>query len=253
MAIEQVKGRYVSLLQTMGKSALAALFPSDFEVYVTALELVDSNERTVEYFVFPLNPTAISESENQILSIRKTAGGISTTSTETYMPTIINMSGDFGRKFKILVGTTNIDFQAFNYSQTGNKDDTSFNHPLFDNTVKTGYGCIKILERIIKKSNKLDQNGKPYFLYLYNLSFGKVYLVKCIAQPTFSCSMDRNMIWSYSIQFQTLAELSQIKNKNETKSNLKLLGFSQIQKSLNVALGSVNTTILHQTPAVVKP
>ena len=237
MSLESTKEKAFGLFKTMGKSALAALFPNDFEVYITALELVDSNEKTTDYFLFPLNPQSISESENQIVNIKKTAGGISTTSTETFMPTIINMAGNFGRKFKILIGQNIVDFQAFFFSE--NKFQSS--PQTFNDTIKNGYGCIKILEKIIKKSNQLDQNGKPYFLYLYNLSFGKVYLVKCINQPTFSSSMEQNMIWQYNVQFQTLAELGQITNRNAIKSNLQLLAFSQIQKALNKTMGDVVT------------
>jgi len=246
MGLEQVKGTAFTLLQTMGRQALASLYPDDFEVYITALELVDSNEKTVDYFVFPVNPQSITESENQIVSIKKTAGGISTLSTETYMPTMINLVGDFGRKFKILVGKNVVDFQGYNFSEKLGTDKVV---QVLSDTVKTGYGCTKVLEKMIKKSNQLDQNGKPYFLYLYNLNFGKVYLVKCIGQPTFTCNMEKNMIWQYNIQFQTLASLDQIKNKNQNKSNLKLLGYSQIQKSLNVIFGKMSTTLLHENPA----
>lgn len=238
MSLEQSKAQALSMIKSIGKGALSALFPNDFECYITAIELVDSSEKTTDYFLFPLNPTSISESENQILNIRKTAGGISTLSTDTFMPSIINLSGNFGRKFKVLIGNNLVDFKAFNFSEnTFSKVSKTFN-----DTVKTGYGCIKILERIIKKSNQLDQNGQPYFLYLYNLNFGKVYLVKCIGQPTFSCNIDKNMIWDYNIQFQTLSELNNIKDKNEKNSNLKLLGISSIQKALNATLGNVMQT-----------
>src|SRR3989304_7996208 len=104
MSLEQTKQRYLSLISTIGKSAVGALYPDEFAVWITALELVDSSEKTTDYFLFPLNPTSISESENQIVNIKKTAGGISTISTETFMPSIINLSGNFGRKFKVLIG-----------------------------------------------------------------------------------------------------------------------------------------------------
>lgn len=234
MSLQLVKDKQSSLRKTLGSEVMASLFPNDFEVYISALELVDSNEKTADYFLFPLNPTNISESENQILSIKKTAGGISTLSTEMFMPTIINLVGDFGRKFKILIGRNIVNFKAFNFSEALNNDNTK----TFNNAIKTGYGCIKVLEKIIKKSNRLDNDGKPYFLYLYNLSFGKTYLVKCIGQPTFSCNIEKNMIWNYNVQFQTLAELGQIKGKNELLSNLKQLAFSNIQKGLNTVLNN---------------
>jgi hypothetical protein len=237
MSVESVKNRFVSSLSTIGRGVLSSLYPSEIECYITALELVDSQNKTADYLLFPLNPSSISESENQILNIKKTAGGISTTSTETFMPSVINLAGDFGRKFKILVGASFVDFAAYNFSEGHNlKRDN-----IFDQTIKTGYGVIKLLEKIIKKSNQLDQYGQPYFMYLYNLNFGRVYLVKCIGQPTFQSSLDKNMIWSYNIQFQTLAELSQIRDDG-VNSNLKLFAFSQIQKTLNNVVGQISTT-----------
>jgi len=243
MSLQIARDRRLQLKRTLGSEVMASLFPNDFEVYITGLELIDSNEKTVDYFLFPLNPTSISESENQILNIKKTAGGISTLSTEMYMPTMINLVGDFGRKFKILIGRNIIDFKAFNFSQSLGFNQIDNDSKEFNNTIKTGYGCIKVLERIIKKSNRLDQDGKPYFLYLYNLSFGKTYLVKCVGQPTFASSIEKNMIWSYNIQFQTLAEVGQIKGKNEKLSNLKQLGFSKIQTGLNVTLNKIKVYI----------
>lgn len=242
MSVEQVKGQLFSQIKTIGKNVLAALYPDELELYITALELVNSDGKTVEYFLFPLNPTSISESQNQILNIRKTAGGISTISTETFMPSTINLSGDFGRKLKILSGHSLSDFKAFTFSEKPYPTST------FSNSVKTGYGCIKILKKIIEKSSQLDENGKPYSLYLYNLNFGDIYLVKCINQPTYSCNIERNMIWQYNITFQTLARIDQIKDLNQNMSNLKLLLFSQIQKSLNVALANVSNASFHKNP-----
>lgn len=239
MSTEATKNRFFYLNNTIGRSAVSAMFPNDIETYITILELVDGSDRVVEYFLFPINPSSISEDHTQIINIKKTAGGISTTSTNTFMPKVINLQGDFGRKFKILIGGDYINFSAFNFSQQLVKN---FNNNVFSNTIKTGYGCIKILQRIIEKSNQLDKNGSPYFLHLYNLSFGTSYLVKCIGQPTFSCNVEKNMIWQYQMQFQALAPLDQMENHNDL-SNLKQLGISLIQKGLNNALASIQSSL----------
>lgn len=239
MSTEAAKDRFLFLKSTIGRSAVASMFPNDIEVYITVLELVDGSDRVVEYFLFPTNPNSISESIPQIRNVKKTAGGISVTSTNTFKPRIIDLQGDFGRKFKILVGAEMINFSAFNFSQQLRKN---FNNKVFSNTVKTGYGCIKVLERIIEKADQLDMDGHPHFLHLYNLSFGTSYLVKPIGQPTFSQTMDKNMIWSYQVQFQALAPLDQMENYNEL-GNLKQLGFSLIQKNLNNSLASIQSAL----------
>lgn len=239
MAGEVEQEKYLSLRNSLGGQALAALYPNDFEVYITAIELVDSADKVTDYFLFPLNPSEISKSTLQIQSIKKTALGISTVSTSTYQPSIITMSGNFGKKLKILVNQDLIDFNAFNFSEQFKKN---AQQNVFSNTVKTGYGCLKILERIIEKSKQLDQYGNPYFLHLYNLSFGDAFLVKVIGEPSFNDNLDKNMIWSYNIKFQTLAPLNQLENYNKN-SNLKQLGISVIQKGLNIVASNVTTSL----------
>lgn len=223
----------------MGMAALAALYPDDFELYLFALELLDSQNKVVEYFLFPINPSAVSKSTSQLVNIKKTAGGINAISTDTYQPSVVSLSGNFGRKFKILLGADYINFSAFSFSEQSRKNKQN---NVFSNTVKTGYGCIKILERIITKSSQFDSKGNPYSLNFYNLSFGDSHLVKVIGEPVFDTSLDKNMIWAYNFKMMTLASLDQLSNYDEF-SNLKLLAFSTVQKSLNGILSNVEATL----------
>lgn len=237
--LSDTKATAIRTILSSGKDVFGALYPDDQEVYITALELVDSANNVADYFLWPLNPVSISKSENQIVSIKKTAGGISALSTETYMPSIVNLVGDFGRKFKILIGHDYVDFSAYNFSELMGADKANTQ---FSPYVKTGYGCIKILQKMIRKSNQLDQYGKPYFLYLYNLSFGESYLVKCTGQPNFSQNIEKNMIWQYNIQFETLASLDNVQNINKF-SNLKTFEFSAVQKNVNAIFGDALTAV----------
>lgn len=244
MSLEITKKRFNNLLTTVGRATVGTLFPDDFELYITALELVDSDKNVVEYFIFPLNPISISETHPQITTVKKTAAGISSVSMNTFFPTMITLNGDFGRKFKILIGNELINFQAFSLSEQLKKTGNNFKNQIFSNTIKTGYGCIKILERIMKKSTQLDSKNQPFSLHLYNLSLGNSYLVKVIGQPTISLSIEKNMIPSYNITFQTLGLLNQI-NKDSLRSTARLVAFAIIQNTINSNLNKLKSTILN--------
>ena len=239
MSIQQIDNIYKSMIPRIGRNAIAAIYPKDFELYITALELVNATGDVVEYFIFPINPVSIVKMEPQLTNIVKTAGGVVSTSIQTFIPCDITMQGNFGKKFKFLVGQTFISFQAFSMSEIINKNISGANNQIFSDTIKTGYGCIKILQRIIQKHNQLDNFGVPYTLNLYNLSLGESYIVKVINQPTFTMSMDKNMIWEYSIQFKALAPLDQMSSDPSSLSNLKLLAASTIQKGVNEQLNNI--------------
>lgn len=214
MATEEEKQRRNNLLRSVGRRGLQAIFPNDFEVYFTALELVDSNDKIVEYFAFPLNPNQINESEAQITKVQKTNAGITTFSTSTFVPVNININGNFGRRFKALYQPKQnaTIFSGVNYTEEvtariGGLDFNSF--------IKTGYGCIKLLDKIAKLSNQLDDRGNPMKLFFYNLSLGNAYIVN-IDSISFTQSMESNMIWNYNLSMTAVAPLSQVKSVGET-------------------------------------
>ena len=71
MALNSIIERQRSLLTSIGRAGLNALFPNDFEFYMVALELVDSESRTIEYFSFPILPSNIREQSTPITNIKK--------------------------------------------------------------------------------------------------------------------------------------------------------------------------------------
>ena len=51
MAIETARRRYNDLVNTVGRSTIHAIFPTDIEVYLMALELTTSAGETINYFL----------------------------------------------------------------------------------------------------------------------------------------------------------------------------------------------------------
>ena len=69
--------RYREFVRTIGKSALSAIYPNDFEFYVCALELVEEGkESPIDYFVFPIQPSSIQKSESTRVNIKTSMSGI---------------------------------------------------------------------------------------------------------------------------------------------------------------------------------
>lgn len=115
--------------------------------------------------------------------------------------------------------------------------------PTFDATVKTGYGAIKILQRICNESSKLDWRGNPRRLYFYNLALSEQYL--CIVPNgglTLSQTYESNMIWNYSLNLSILANLEDLKSEAEIKQSASvLLQSSAIQKGVTGLVKDLST------------
>lgn len=254
-----ITNKAIGAATELGKAALSALYPNDFEAYLMAIELTDSNDKTIDYFTFPVMPEGITKREPKRTSVKKTSAGTTVLTSPSFVPQEINIQGDFGRYFKILLGTGvayadsadkskySVKAGKYELSQinegTNSKRGLMLSFPSFDMNVKNGYGAIKILKAIISKSNGLDSTGKPFKLYFYNMAFGESYLVT-VPQGglTVSQQQGKNMIWRYSLTLTILAPLSQ--SKGESKGNLvSSLTSAAIQKGVNDIVKSV-TNIL---------
>lgn len=232
-----------TFIQDLGKGALNIAYPNEFEVYMCALEVQDQVGNTLQYFIFPVMPSSIDEVNTPITNIRKTAQGIVVLSSTSFNPTDINLTGSFGRKFRILLGKTQSDLVSGFKVNIGNlsTDGNGNNTPVqFSANIKTGYGCIKILQDIIDQVNTIDTSGVKK-LILYNLALGNNYIV----EPTslrFSQSQDSNMIWNYSLQLKSVMPLDAFltdKELQERRARLNLLGVTQ--KSLNTSMSKIKT------------
>lgn len=248
MSLDSVKRSFVDKLGSLGKVGLNGLYPKDFELYVFALELVNSKGDTEEYFLFPINPSNFEESAPANTSVVKTMGGIVTIDSNTFDPVDIMMSGNFGQKFKALIGGELIDFGALSYSSKAgvfspSKANGTFKETIFNSKIKTGYGCIKLLQTIVEKSRGLDQFNKPYSLYLYNLALGNNYLAK-VLNLTFKQDMSSNKIWNYTLQIKGIGTMESIQGVRSQKALSVSLGFTKIvQGGANVALGKAKNLL----------
>lgn len=239
--------KYDNLTASVGQAGLNALFPMDFEYYLIALELLTSNNETIDYFAFPVSPQNISQSEPQLTNIKKTANGIVSLSTSTFVPKDINLSGDFGRKFKLLLqNKTSINFSAFKFSGILKKEQiqnvfNSFRQAAFDPSIKTGYGCLKYLQAIVDKSTATDDSGNSFKLYFYNPIFGDSFLVE-VVNFEMKMSMDKNRIGSYSLQLRAIAPLNSINSVN-SKSMIRNLVVSNLQKTGNTIVNNIRKSL----------
>lgn len=248
MSVQALKKQFISKVGVLGKVGLNSLYPNDFELYVFALELVNSKGDTEEYFIFPVNPSNFEESSQSNTTVTKTMSGVVTLSSESFNPVDIMISGTFGRRFKMLIGGDLIDFSALSYSTksglfSAQKAGQKFKKSIFNSRIKSGYGSCKVLEAIVKKSHALDQYSKPYSLYLYNLALGNNYLAKAL-NITFKQDMSTNGIWNYTLSLKGLGNLDSIDGGKSLKSlSASLATSSVIQGASNVALNKATSLL----------
>ena len=238
-----INRRAFEMATELGQSVLHQIYPKDFEYYMIALELVDGAGDTIDYFAFPVLPSSITKTENKRISIKKAYKSTLILTSSSFVPQDISLRGNFGRKFKILVGTkeilSGVAFAAstkngiFELSQLSNNEVITETNQ-FSNYVKTGYGATKLLQSIIHKSDGSDQNG-PYRLYLYNFALGESYLVVAPSKALVLEQNDSNMnmIWNYALNLTIVAPLDLVKGTVELTSNRKILEANVVQNSVN--------------------
>lgn len=226
-----------------GRSILHTLFPNDFELYMMALELTTFEGDTIDFFTFPVMPSQISKSEIHRTNVKKGLRGITIINSDSSTPSEISIRGNFGRSFKFLFnqgGSNPGVIKAIRYanaSGVGSVEDVNSNiidiRPSFSPDLKTGFGCIKILQSIISKSQG-HENGKSFRLHLYNLSLNESYLVTTTKNPlVINQDENSNMLWNYTLNLVILGDLSKIDFGSSVKSSFQLISSDVIQRTVN--------------------
>lgn len=240
MSLQAVTAQFSDLLVNTGKAGLASLYPKDFSYSFISIELVDSQNNTVDYFSWPVLPDEIRETHTELTTIRKTMGGVNVLKNPTFNPRQISMRGTFGRTFKLILGQQTVEFAGFGFSIQNGKFNVSTPNlldgdiPQFSSFAKTGFGCVKILEAMKEKSKKLDQYQKPHSLYLYNPILGNNYQVEFNTFSHMQDSGQYNMIPAYSLQLTAVASLDAILGRRASvKSALKNMSLGNLQKMAN--------------------
>jgi hypothetical protein len=254
MSVQAINRKYQELINTVGRSALNAIFPYDFEVYMMALELTDSNGNMIDYISFPIMPESITKNEPKRTNIKNTSSGITILNSATYAPEEITIKGNFGRNFKILLSpkepsatgvafSTNAGIYALNQVGEGAKT-FSFRAAQFNVGIKTGYGATKMLQSIVSKSNGIDSSGQPFRLYFYNLALGESYLVSVPASGlTLTQNRDKNMIWEYSLTLNAIAPLNSLKTQAKATSLVSIASVNSVQKGVYATVSTIQKTI----------
>lgn len=231
MSVESAFLRMNNVLSSSGRMGLNMLFPREFELYMCALELIDDKGKTLRYFIFPTMPTNIDETKTKITSVRQTLKGTVTLRTPVFVPRDITISGTFGRKLRLLLGDLVEDVvQSGNLLQTIKGEVMNF-----DERVKTGYGCIKILEEIIESVDDVSRGLKT--LIFHNPAIGNSYVVNPM-NLKLSQTQETNMIWNYSLAMKGIAPIESL-DMDPKKENRKLLLKGFFQKGVNNLLDNV--------------
>ena len=254
--------RRKQLLLDIGRAGVHALFPNDFEYYLITLELVNSKDETVDYLAFPVNPDSMTYTNPQLTNVKKTLGGIVELDTSSFVPKRINFNGTFGRKFKVLLQPLTLDVtrgpgkrkhvpsfdSGYGYygpgggGQIPGTGKIQIQTNFFNPKIKTGYGTTKLLEALLEKSKGLDEEGKPFRLYLYNPALGHNWMVTV---KNFVFSQDystSNMLWRYNVDLEIIAPLAAIKPDLKT-SLLEALGVNILQRGATRLLNDIKRSL----------
>lgn len=202
---------------SVGKAAIHAAMPDDFEYYLCSLELVNHKDERKGFLSFSVMPEQISESYTPIQTMIKTHNAVVTLFNDSFAPVDINIAGTFGRKIRLLLNYKDP------WIQTGGKQFLALNFGKVAGVevgVKTGYGMTKVLQHILNASSKTEaESGKPYYLKFYNYALNTAYLVDVVSY-TVNQSMGSNMIWNYQMTLRAVAPLSSFSNIGNKMKNL---------------------------------
>lgn len=220
--LRSINNTIKNTIEDVGRGLLHYQFPDDFEYYLLALEVTDSENNIVDSFVFPVMPENITEERVSINSINKTQSGVNSIFNPTFAPFPISFGGTFGRKLRLLVNTN-----SFSNTKANGEE---YKNPTFNTRIKTGYGSTKILERIHKLSYSLDKNNKPFRLFYYNFAFNSQYLVE-FSNLKLTQTIQGNGLWYYNVSLQAIAPAFLIRGTKKT-SMVKLITSDIITKGV---------------------
>lgn len=242
---EKIKNKLLEVLGDNAGLVLKAganlLFPRDFEYYMCGLELTTYDGDIIDYFIFPIMPNSIRKEESNRISVSRTFGGVTILGSDSPTTDKIVLSGNFGRSFRLIArGSNNPLSGGFKglaysiekgiYNKNGNK--TMKKSPLLYPSIKSGFGCTKILQSIISKAGGCDKNGNPFRLYFHNPSLSESYYV-VPSKEALQLNQDvgsNNMMWNYNLNLEIIAPLDSLIFNNGNKSNNNLfLAASVIQ------------------------
>jgi hypothetical protein len=232
MSVESVKRAADNVIVELGRAALHSIAPSDFEYYACTFELLDSRGNIEDLFNFPVMPSAMSIGRKSLVSIKKTGLSYMSQFNDSFVGRDVGISGTFGRKFRLLL-RNGVDTNVNNLDSNGQF------FKQFDLNVKTGYGALKLLEKLVESSQKLDASGNPKFLIFYNYVINHHHVVE-VTDFQVTQSLENNMMWNWSLQMKSIANIDNIAFSGGLKKHLtELLAVSALNNSLNIIFSNI--------------
>lgn len=223
----------LSIVESIGESALHMLAPDNYEYYQCSLELLDVNKNQIGFISFVVMPNNISESRAPIQTQTKTNSGIVTTFNDSFAPVNITLQGSFGRRFRIVTGM--VDPSPKRWNGWGNFFNGNLGKAMFgfETAYKSGYGLTKVLKFILEKANELDSQGRPYILLYNNYAFNTSYVVD-VVNSSFNQSIENNRMWYYEISLKAIAPASAVQTEGQRNAKLlKLVASNAIAQGLS--------------------
>lgn len=233
-AITSVIENTLNAAMTVGKAALHAMAPDNYEYYMCSLELIDCSGNQVGFISFVVMPNNITESTTPIQTQTKTKNGMVTLFNNSFAPVNISLQGTFGRKFKIVTDMVDPSEKGKNFfnSNIGKIAGIGI-------AVKSGYGLTRVLQYILKKTNELDTQGRPYILLFNNYSFNSSYVVDVMSY-SFNQSIENNMLWFYELQLKAIAPGSAVRSSKQNNAQLlKVVASNAIAQGLTNVINDV--------------
>lgn len=239
-----MKSEIAGIVKDLGRGMASVMYPNDIEYYAVSVDLVDSLGNTVEYLTFPVNPDMFQYDDTPLTTIRKTMGGVTALNSSTFVPKSITMSGSFGRAFKLLLSPPTDTNMTGVDVQLSHDNGLSAKSSILDARLKSGYGAIKLLQKILEQSRTLDDRNLPYRMFLYLPLIGHNFLVEyenLVLRQDFSSG---NMIWKYNLHLTAIAPLSETRTRGFSPDAIgKMVGIKVFQKSINSIAGKIRRMI----------
>ena len=232
--LESTVSNSLNAAMTIGKAALHAMAPDNYEYYMCSLELIDCSGNQVGFISFVVMPNNITESTTPIQTQTNTKNGMVTLFNDSFAPVNISLQGTFGRKFKIVTDMVDPSEKGKNFFN-GNIGKIAG----IGIAVKSGYGLTRVLQYILKKTNELDTQGRPYILLFNNYSFNSSYVVDVMSY-SFNQSIENNMLWFYELQLKAIAPGSAVRSSKQNNAQLlKVVASNAIAQGLTNVINDV--------------
>lgn len=208
------------LITEAQRLALNTAFPNDFEYYLLALEVIDSENIPMERFTFPVMPKMIRNQRPTIKTIEKTYGGVITNFATSFVPYPISVSGTFGKKLRFTLGLDTPQMLQYTYGDPKevNAKKLFKKAATVNPRIRTGYGYTQKLKDIFAYGQALDKKGNPYKIVFYNMAANEVVYVEMDNLVTDINDQEKNMMWGYSLQMTAVAPVQKVSVKDTLKN-----------------------------------